>query len=41
LAANQGKLDLDFIRTEWEMIAPESDPRMQRFLEMVAKFYSV
>jgi hypothetical protein len=40
LAANQGKLDLDFIRTEWETIAPENDPRMQRFLEMVGKFYS-
>jgi hypothetical protein len=40
LAANQDKLDLDFIRSEWATIAPESDPRMQRFLEMVKKFYA-
>jgi predicted nucleotidyltransferase len=39
LAANQGQLDVPFIRSEWETIASESDPRMQRFLEMAAKFY--
>ena len=39
LAANQGQLDLPFIRSEWETLAPESDPRMQKFLEMVPKLY--
>ena len=37
IAANRGQLDLAFIRSEWATIAPEDDPRMQRFLEMVRK----
>ena len=38
LAANRGQLDLDYIRSEWATIAAETDPRMERFTEMVKKF---
>jgi hypothetical protein len=39
LVANSGQLNLAFIRAEWETVAPGDDPRMQRFFEMIAKFY--
>jgi hypothetical protein len=38
LAANRGRLEIAYIRSEWATIAPEDDPRMQRFLEMVKNF---
>jgi hypothetical protein len=38
LAANRGQVDIAYIRSEWATIAPEDDPRIQRFLEMVKKF---
>lgn len=40
LAANRGQLDLDRIRREWAAIASLDDPHMQRFEEMVARFYA-
>jgi hypothetical protein len=39
LAANRGQLDLDLIRREWEAVAERDDPRLQRFNEMVTRFY--
>ncbi len=39
LAANQGQLDLDFIRREWLTLADENDPRYLKFQEMAAKLY--
>jgi len=39
LAANQGQLDLDFIRREWIALADEKDPRYLKFQEMAAKLY--
>jgi len=39
LIANRGQLDLDFIGREWEAMADRSDPRYQRFIQMVAQFY--
>ncbi len=39
LAANRGELDLDFIKSEWATIAANDDPRMQRFLELIPRFY--
>lgn len=40
LAANQGQLDLDFIRREWLTLADEKDPRYLKFQDMAAKSYS-
>ncbi len=37
LAANQGKVDLDFIRREWITVGGEDDPRYLKFQEMAAK----
>src|SRR5207245_491164 len=34
LAANQGQLDLDFVRREWLTVADENDPRYVKFQEM-------
>jgi len=39
LAANRGQLDLEWIRREWEAVAERDDPRLQRFNEMVPRFY--
>jgi len=39
LAANQGQLDLDHVRTEWQTVAALDDPRMVWFEERVARFY--
>jgi hypothetical protein len=39
LAANRGQLDLEHIRREWATVAALDDPRLQRFDEMVARFY--
>jgi hypothetical protein len=39
LAANQGQLDLEFIRQEWITFADEKDPRYLKFLELAAKLY--
>jgi hypothetical protein len=39
LAGNRGKLDLDKIRREWETVADTADPRYQRYLELVKRFY--
>jgi phage tail protein X len=40
LAANRGQLDLDRIRREGAAVAPPDDPSMQRFEEMVTRFYA-
>jgi hypothetical protein len=37
VAANQGQLDLDFIRRGWLTLADEKDPRYLKFQELVAK----
>jgi hypothetical protein len=34
VAAHRGRLDLDWIRTEWQTIASLHDPRMRRFEEL-------
>ena len=36
LAANPGKIDFDWIRTEWQSIASLDDPRMKRLMEWAA-----
>jgi hypothetical protein len=36
VAANQGTLDLEWIKTEWQSVASLDDPRMRRLLELVA-----
>ena len=35
VAATRGKLDMDWIRTEWQAVGPLSDPRMLRLEELV------
>lgn len=40
LAANQGQLDLDFVRCEWESLGLPDDGRWQKFQEMVARLYA-
>ena len=40
LAANRGQLDLEFIRRDWATVGDADDPRMKRFDEMLAKFYT-
>jgi hypothetical protein len=39
LAANRGRLDLEWIRKEWATVADSSDRRLQRFEDMVVQFY--
>ncbi len=39
LAGNQGQLDLDPVRTEWQTVAALDDPRMVWFEERVGRFY--
>jgi hypothetical protein len=39
LAANPGKIDIGYIRSEWAGIAQPDDSRMKRFEELAAKFY--
>ncbi len=39
LAANQGQLDIDQVRREWESLAAPDDPRMKWFEERVIRFY--
>jgi hypothetical protein len=39
LAANRGKLDLEMIRKEWATVADSTDRRLQRFEDMVVRFY--
>jgi hypothetical protein len=34
VAAHKGSLDLDWIRAEWQALAPLDDPRMQRLLSL-------
>ncbi len=36
VAAHRGRLDLDWIRSEWQTLSPLEDPRMQRFEALVA-----
>jgi hypothetical protein len=38
VAANRDKLDLDWIRDEWQNLAELDDPRMRRLLELVNEF---
>jgi len=40
LAANRGQLDLDRIRRERAAVPSPDDPPMQRFEEMVTRFYA-
>jgi hypothetical protein len=35
VAAHQGTLDLEWIKTEWQALASLDDPRLRRFLELV------
>lgn len=37
VAANVPSLDVDWIRNEWQTLADPDDPRMTRFLELVAR----
>lgn len=39
LAANQGQLDIDYIRSEWQTVADLGDPRWREFEQMVREFY--
>ncbi len=39
LAANRGKLELEWIRAEWATVADSNDRRLQRFEDMVVQFY--
>jgi hypothetical protein len=39
LGGNRERLDLDWIRREWQTVADLEDPRMQRFNDMVARLY--
>ena len=34
VAAHKGSLDLDWIRAEWQALAPLDDPRMKRLMEL-------
>lgn len=36
VAAHQGRLDLEWIKTEWQTVASLDDPRMKRLLELAA-----
>jgi hypothetical protein len=37
VAANRDALDLNWIRTEWQAVAPLDDPRMQRLMELTSQ----
>jgi hypothetical protein len=37
VAAAGDQLDVAWVQAEWQAIAPQDDPRMQRFLEIVAR----
>lgn len=37
VAANRDVLDLDWIRAEWQTVAPLDDPRMKRLLELAGE----
>ncbi len=39
LAANQGRLDLAWVKQEWLTLFPANDPRWQRFRQTVAEYY--
>jgi hypothetical protein len=39
LAANQGELDVAFIRSEWRSVAAADDPRSAQFDQMLKQFY--
>jgi hypothetical protein len=40
LAANRGKLDLEYIEREWATVGEPDDPRMLDFRQMVERFYT-
>jgi hypothetical protein len=40
LAANAGRLDLDWLRREWQDLADAGDPRTEQFEQMVREFHS-
>ena len=40
LAANRGRIDLDFIRREWATVGDAEDPRTRRFEELLPQFYA-
>jgi hypothetical protein len=39
LAANQGQLDIEQIRHEWQTVAAQDDPRMRWFEDRITRFY--
>jgi Nucleotidyl transferase of unknown function (DUF2204) len=39
LASNRGKLDLDFVRHEWNTVADFDDPRFVKFEDMLVRYY--
>ena len=39
LAANRGRLDLDWVEAEWRTMFPTDDPRWQRFTQLRAEYY--
>ncbi len=39
LAANQGRLDLDWIQREWSTVYTTDDPRWQKFRAAVTEYY--
>jgi hypothetical protein len=41
VAANPDKLDLDWIRAEWQNLASLDDPRMRRLLELISESRSM
>jgi hypothetical protein len=36
VAAHKGSLDLDWVRAEWQALAPLDDPRLKRLMELVS-----
>jgi hypothetical protein len=40
LAANRGALDLEFVRHQWQTVGEADDARMQRFSDMVERYYA-
>lgn len=39
LAANAGRLDLDWVRQEWLSLVGENDPKTEQFEQLVREFY--
>jgi hypothetical protein len=40
LAANEGRVDLDWLRREWLQLAGDGDPKTDQFEQLVRQFYN-